>query len=234
MSGIASVALAVWVVFFPPFDIYGARTVLWVAIIACLLLASYRVWAKERDAREREATRLEVENQQKVSVLQSEIDKLKADKLTFELDVPRSKVAVHGDPDEFNLILHLHICFHNSDSTPRTVRSVNILLVKRNQDNTESEIPLRERKVYSKLVENDLPVDDLWDHRNIPVMPGEMTLYHAIQGHLAVSGDYRQILDENCFLRVTMQAMNQKLLALDFNVKWENINLGWIEIAPRR
>jgi hypothetical protein len=50
MSGVASLALAVWVVFFPPADIYTSRTLLWVAVVACLLFASYRVWAKERDA----------------------------------------------------------------------------------------------------------------------------------------------------------------------------------------
>src|SRR5919205_834738 len=50
MSGIASVALAVWVLFFPPRDIYGSRTLIWVAVIACLLVAPYRIWSKERDA----------------------------------------------------------------------------------------------------------------------------------------------------------------------------------------
>jgi hypothetical protein len=50
MSGIASVTLAVWVVFFPPPDIYASRTLLWIATIACLLLANYRVWSKEHQA----------------------------------------------------------------------------------------------------------------------------------------------------------------------------------------
>jgi hypothetical protein len=50
MSGIASILLAVWVLFFPPRDIYGSRTLLWVAVVACLLVAPYRIWSKERDA----------------------------------------------------------------------------------------------------------------------------------------------------------------------------------------
>jgi hypothetical protein len=50
MSGIASILLSVWVLFFPPRDIYGSRTLILVAIIACLLVAPYRIWSKERDA----------------------------------------------------------------------------------------------------------------------------------------------------------------------------------------
>lgn len=50
MSGVASILLAVWVLFFPPQDIYGSRTLIWVTIIACLLVAPYRIWSKEREA----------------------------------------------------------------------------------------------------------------------------------------------------------------------------------------
>jgi hypothetical protein len=50
MSGVASLALAVWVVFFPPLDIYGSRTLLWIAVVVCLLFASYRIWSKERES----------------------------------------------------------------------------------------------------------------------------------------------------------------------------------------
>jgi hypothetical protein len=50
MSGLASVLLAVWVVFFPPTDVYASRTLLWIATVACFLVSSYRIWASERNA----------------------------------------------------------------------------------------------------------------------------------------------------------------------------------------
>jgi hypothetical protein len=211
MSGIASVVLAFCAAFFPPANVQAGRTLLFVAAVLCLAFASYRMWARQ----------------------QSEIDKLTAHKLTFEIDAPRSKVTVNGDIDEFNVVLHLYICFHNADIMRRTVRSVSVLLMKRNADKTESEIPLTEQKLYTVLVEHDQRVEHSWGNRNISVEAGELTLYHTIQGHMAVSDDYRKILNANCFLRVAVQATSQKLSTLDFNVKWEDINLGWIGITPR-
>lgn len=46
------------------------------------------------------------------------LDELQSQKLTFELDVPRSQVNVSGNLDVFDVRLHLHIRFLNSDIHP--------------------------------------------------------------------------------------------------------------------
>jgi hypothetical protein len=106
--------------------------------------------------------------------------------------------------------------------------------VKRNEDKTESEIPRDELLIYSSVIENEQQVEHSWENINLSIKGRELTLYHRVEGHISVSGDYREILDKDCFLRVTMDAMNQQPSSLDFNVKWQNINLGWIGITPRR
>lgn len=169
-----------------------------------------------------------------VSRLQSEIVKLTEHKLTFEIDTPRSQISVDGHPyEEFNITLNFYIRFENSDIHPLIVRSVNVLLMKRNEDETESAIPLTEQILYTTLMENDEAIQHRWENRNLSINGRELTLYHTIDGYISVSGDFREILDSNCFLRVTMDAMNQPPYSLDFNVKWQNINLGWIPITPR-
>jgi hypothetical protein len=47
MSGVASVVFAVWAAYFPPADVFAARTLLWVAAVLCFLVSSYRIWANE-------------------------------------------------------------------------------------------------------------------------------------------------------------------------------------------
>lgn len=169
-----------------------------------------------------------------VGVLQSELDKLKTHKLKFDVDAERSQIHVSGHPyDDFSVGFQLHIRFENSDIYPLTVRSVIVLLIKRNEDKTESEIPHIKRLIYTSIMENDQQVDHSWEDRNLSINARELTLYHRVEGYVEVAGDYREILDKDCFLRVTMDAMNQPPHSLDFNVKWQNINLGWIHITPR-
>lgn len=172
----------------------------------------------------------------KIRELETEIAKLSTYKLKFEIDATRSKICVNGNIDAFDVVLNLYICFINSDIHAVTARSVNVLLMKRNEDNTELEIPPIERELRDVAYAEGRPigpVDLKWEHRNLSIAHRATTLYHTIQGNIAVSGDYREILDNKCFLRVTMQAMNQKPYSLDFNVNWQNINLGWIDITPR-
>src|SRR2546429_1298363 len=148
--------------------------------------------------------------EENVRVLQSELDSLKAYKLKFEVDATRSQVSVDSHPyEEFNITLQLYIRFENSDIHPCTVRSVNVLLMKRNEDDAASAIPLTEQRLYTILVENDKAIERRWENRNLSINGRELTLYHVIDGYISVSGDYREILDSNCFLRVTMDAMNQ-------------------------
>ncbi len=238
MSGIASVALAVWVVFFPPVDIYGARTLLWVSVIACFLFASYRIWAKERDATEKEIARLKAEHEQKESALQSRIAELTTHKLKFEIDSPRSKVSVsyaHGN-EGYSLSLQLYIRFINNDTHTLIVQSVDASLIKVNEDNTESSIV----KVDQGLTEMTYDEHSTagwklkgWDNIDLAVSGREQTLYHPIRGYIDVVREARQMFGNSCYLRVSMAAMNQPPYSLDFAVDWDGINQGWMSISPR-
>jgi hypothetical protein len=163
--------------------------------------------------------------------------------LTFEIDAPRSKVNVTNyNNDGFSVNLQLYISFENSDTNPLTVKSVNILLMRANEDGTESEIPpvniidRVDRELYEVISAGNHPLSKSevrWEYRNLSVPLRTQTLYHSVLGHIGVSGDCRKILNENCFLRVTMDAMNQPPYSLDFNVRWQDISLGWIGITPR-
>lgn len=276
MSGIASVILAFWAAFFPPTNIQAGRTILWVASVACFAIASYRIWAKERDAREQEIGRLKTQhkthteqiesqhgsklidiidgdvrvaiNQENkhravVESLKSEIDSLNATiaqltqhKLKFEIDASRAKVTVAYDNSDnaYSVSLHLFICFRNSDEHPLIVYSVSALLIKKNEDGTESEIPNIEHElnqvVYDETHNSQWKLTS-WSSMNLRISERGTTEYKALRGHIIVSGKYRELFNANCFLRVSMEAMNQPPYWRDFNVDWEGF--GWMDITPR-
>ncbi|MGA9995449.1 MAG: hypothetical protein WBP93_08550, partial [Pyrinomonadaceae bacterium] len=129
-----------------------------------------------------------------------------------------------------------YIAFENTDINPLTVKSVKVLLIKLNEDGTESEIPLISQDLYEAILGEAHPLSKKelkWERRNLSIEGRTQTPFHRIEGHINADGDYRKILDSNCFLRVTMDAMNQPLYPLDFDAKWEDINQGWIDITPK-
>jgi hypothetical protein len=194
-------------------------------------------WAKERY--EREISRLKSE----VIGLKGQLNILKTYKLKFEIDVPRSKLTVTSYYDEqFSVRMRLYIRFENTDIHPLTVKSINVLLLRANEDGTESEIPLvivrgrDDQELYEEIFADEHPLSRRelkWKYRDLSVPARTPTLFHRIDGHISADGYYQEILNSNCFLRVTMDAMNQPPYSLDFNVKWQNTGLGWIDITPR-
>lgn len=168
-----------------------------------------------------------------------QIYKLTTYKLKFEIDAPsRSFVTVTSYYDEqFSVMMRLYIRFENSDVHPLTVKGVSVLLIKKDEDDTESEIPLIKQDLYEVVYDEEHPLSKKeykWDSRNLSVGGRDWTPYHTIDGHINADGDYRKILDSSCFLRVTMEAMNQPPYSLDFDVNWEGIHQGWVQITPRR
>lgn len=185
----------------------------------------------------RHAINLSNKYKAEIDSLKSELDEFKAHKLKFEIDAHRSNVTVTSYHNEqFSVKMHLHICFENSDVNPLTVKRVSVLLIKKNEDETEKEIPLTDKDLYEYVFDNvhALPKREAkWEYRNLPVEGRHQTFFHSIEGQISADGDCRAILNKDCFLRVTMEAMNQPPYSLDFDVKWENINQGWIDITPR-
>jgi hypothetical protein len=88
--------------------------------------------------------------------------------------------------------------------------------------------------LYSIIIENNERAEHRWDNINLAIKAKDLTKYQTIQGHIVASGDYRKTLNENCFLRVTMEAMNQYPYNRDFDINWKNINQGKIDITPRK
>lgn len=173
-----------------------------------------------------------------VRALQSELDNLKVYKLKFEIDAPsRSHIIVTSFYYEtFNVMMRLYIRFENSDIHPLTVKRVSVLLIKKGEDETESEIPLIDSNLYEAtyVEEGRLSKKEYkWDSRNLSVSGRDWTPYHTIEGHIDANGDCREMLDSNCFLRVTMEAMNQPPYSLDFNADWNRAEGSWVHIIPR-
>lgn len=266
MSGIASVALAFWAAYFPPTNIQAGRTLLWISAVICFAFASYRIWTRERDEREKEIAQLKVnhkaeieekekhfhhehlnlieahtrhainqEDKHKIKVeglraeidfLKSQIDKITAYKLIFEIETQsRSYVNLTSYYDEsFSVKPTFYIRFENSDIHPLIVKRVNVLIIRKDADGTESEIPIIDQELYEVVFEEEHSLSKReykWDNRNLSIEGRTTTLLHLIKGQLNVFGDYRKVLNTNCFLRVTMETMNQPLYALDFDVNWE-------------
>ena len=72
MSGIASLILAFWAAYFPLNNIYAGRTLLWIAAVACFVVTSYRLWAKERNtslAKQAEHERIMIEKERQLKEL---------------------------------------------------------------------------------------------------------------------------------------------------------------------
>src|ERR1043166_2158376 len=186
---------------------------------------------KERIEGERDALKGEMDS------LKAQLNKLNTYKLTFEIDARRSHLNVISYHDkQYSVMLRLYICFENSDINPLTVRRLKVLLIRKNEDETESVIPLIAQELYEVLIAEKHPLsrsEYKWDDRNLPIEGRQRTLFHTIEGHITAEGDYRRALDSSCFLRVTMEAMNQPPYSFDFDVEWESTLRGWVHITPR-
>ncbi len=214
-----------------------ATPILTLIIIALIVRSALRVIA-ERDARHAaEISKLNEESSGKISALQTKLDALTEHKLKFEIDAPRSKVDVsyaHGD-EGYSLGLAIFIRFINADIHTLIVQSVNVSLIKLNEDNTESEIV----KIGQGLSEMTYDEESTagwklksWDNIDLPISGREQTLYHPIRGYIDVAGESAEMFNSSCFLRVCMEAMNQPPYRRDFNIKWGNLS-GWLDITPR-
>jgi len=171
-----------------------------------------------------------------VSTLQSELDKLKKHKLKFEIDAPRSKVCVaFAYKEGYDVSLHLYIRFINSDTYPLFVHTVSASLIKKDEDETELEIPKiayeLHQAVYNPELESAWQLKS-WENIDLKISERDTTLYHTIKGRIDVSRD-NQIFNKIWFLRVSMEAMNQTPYSLDFEVDWDGRNQGWMSITPR-
>jgi hypothetical protein len=168
---------------------------------------------------------------------QTEIELRKTYKLAFEIDTTRSHVFVASYYDkQYSIMLRLYIRFENSDlEHTRRVKRVKVLLIKKNADETETEIPLTDSDLDDVVYTEDRPFgkDFDWNDRNLAVESGDWTPFHIIEGHISASGDPRKMLDKDCFLRVTMEAVSQPLDYLDFDVSWKINPQGWVYLTPR-
>jgi hypothetical protein len=147
--------------------------------------------------------------------------------------------------EQYSVVLRLYIRFENSDVHPLTVKKVKVLLIKSGEDGTESELPLIapdltpeiSQELYEALFDKENPLaksEYKWGDRNLSIEARHQTPFHVIEGRISGDGNYRKILDSNCFLRVTMDGMNQPPYSLDFDVEWERIQQGWVHLTPRK
>jgi len=224
MTGIASLVLAYWAAFFPPADLQAGRALLWIASVVCFVIASYRVWARERSMSEAQ-----------VALLKDEIDKLKEYKLTFEIDIERTRVKVDESPMGCYIDTHIRLRFDNTDTECLAAKDLRLTLQERTDNSDMQEV---KSKPLANLV--FFPDDDLGPltRKKFEVLrleKRELTDYYWFRAELATESlKMTDLISDRHFLRLTMEAQDQPPFPADIDIDWLRAGVDYVRVSNIR
>jgi hypothetical protein len=207
VSGIASVVLLGAGLTFKLSDITQLRYWL-IAAFICYAIASYSAWFRQH----------------------KEIAELRKWRVKFEVDTKifRSTVCLGANDDEtaYCLIARLGIRFRNYDGVPLLVDNLSLSIV----------TPLGEEPLSSDFIETSLKNPDSEGStyfNGISVPGGSVTGCYLFDYNLNVPRSCAESVDENSFLRATMQAGAQDQYSTDLDVDWRAARKGNTEVTLR-
>ena len=218
MSGLASVVLAVWAVFFPPADIYASRTLLWIATVACILIASYRIWAKERDA-----------SLAKRAELEGLIHELTRHRLIPIVKENKCQVSLwrywkqEADKKRLYMEVTLTMCFENTDTDRRVVKAVNVSLIEMLTSGAKEETPLESLSFLSTRTSAEGKIE-LPTGKSFEIEPRSYNpdVEYCFAQKFLLPERFENKLAARHFLRADVLATNQVPYRFDIFVKWNN------------
>jgi hypothetical protein len=165
MSGAASIVLAFLAAYWE-FIVKHGKVALWIASAVCFVIASYRVWAKER----------------------RRLDELTKHKLIFEIDERSTSIRVDQTKSAIRIFANIQLWFENMDIHPLSVKGINFTLhrmgIKRVRDASDIYTLLAILRVSS----NGVPInkDDL---EGMMIQERRVTPFYLIEAMLAIEDE---------------------------------------------
>jgi hypothetical protein len=189
---------------------------------------------KTEHGRSRSRLEREIESlKDRVGGLKSQLDERNKDKVIFELGPQlNNRVFVSRNSsfkvedfqpvqyDSYVIKAVFRVRFANHTLHRVAVRDMKMSLVRltRGGRGDEKEIPLWSSNMESYEEGSSTKVK--WDGSS-EILEGRTTPYYEVHSNLCVGVEYGKRLNQNCFLRLTMDAMRQLPYHVDFSVDWE-------------
>jgi hypothetical protein len=197
-------------------------------------------FTKLKAERDTLTSQLEEQNKYKIFLeADTELNSIESDPFEFR----QSGVSLTEDTDEnvlhktnqiltthsYNIEADFRIRFENKDLNKLVVYTVKVKLMRKTNRGKEKEIRLSRRILETQS-------DDRFGRAeldNLTVEGRTRTEFYWLHCDYEMHSRYGVRLNQNCFFRVTMEAMNQLPFDKDFDVDWETASKGVTPVTPR-
>jgi class 3 adenylate cyclase len=200
-----------------------------------------------RQARELERLRDAEISKRKSQAPESQPEKRDVYKLILEVDAddqsqvksdhhPQASRFKKTEPDVpvrmdlWVLTVNLRIRFENHDIHPIQLKKIKLSLLRKARDGRVREIPLF--RSLMEIVEEGTAEKLVPDQNQI--LGNRITPYYWVRGVLEVSARYGGRLNQNCFLRVTVEALRQPPYSVFLDVDWKTSRKGYVFVTHRK
>lgn len=155
---------------------------------------------------------------------------VKSDRHPKALRFKKTEPDVPIRMDLWVLTVNLRIRFENHDIHPIQLKKMKVSLLRKARDGREREIPLF--RSLMEIFEEGTTGKFVPDQNQI--LGNRITPYYWVQCVLEVSERYGERLNQNAFLRVTVDALRQPPYSVDLDVDWKTSRKGFVFISQRR
>jgi hypothetical protein len=161
----------------------------------------------------------------------------------YRAEFHQSEVSLHlhedvvafepGQPIELSwstLTADLIIFFENRHADKVVIRTVGVSLLRKTPRGNEKSIPFKTERLNTYPITSSPSTLDGYTVKGLSI-----TTPMRLQYHMELGARLGQRLNHDCFLRVTMDAMNQPPFNVDIDVDWEKARNsdGPVPVSPR-
>jgi hypothetical protein len=140
--------------------------------------------------------------------------------------------------DRYIITAYIHVQFSNEDIHPNTVNEMQVRLIRKNENEAETEISNLDISVEASVIVMETNIAQPIQLHEMQILSGRITAPYILLSTIEIPTELGATLDHDCFLRVTMDAMRQPTCSLDFDVDWEterrNGSNSYTYITPRK
>ena len=127
-------------------------------------------------------------------------------------------LVVGAPPDKLLLKVDLRVRFDNQVAAITRIRGLTVLLRRETEQGETRETKLR----FSAREEESRSKVNLGE---LSIQPAQMTSYYRLDCEAEIDKDWARMLDEDCFLRIVMEAIQQPRYCIDLSVDWGTARL---------
>jgi hypothetical protein len=187
-----------------------------------------------------QATKFELSKaKEERGIFWAELEERDRHKLILEVDTElymdgfqprRSGVIINYDNTRYIVKPFFRVRFWNNASHKLTTRSVKVFLMRKTAEG-EEEVPSLNSHLDNQAEEGG--VRRRFDLDNFTLEGGTPSEYIELLCDFELTAEQAKQLDKDCFLRISMEAMNQKVLNRDFGADWEGAYTDSVPLTPR-